>query len=87
MSTEFGWERNSLSQVDTVSGMPYLIDKDMVRESISKMKNGKAAGTSGAVPEMVKTAGEAGLDIMSDQVNEIMVGVIPTEWKLSTIVN
>ena len=39
-----GWDRNSLSQADTVSGVPHLIDKDMVRESISNMKNGKTAG-------------------------------------------
>ena len=38
------WDRNSLSQADTVSGVPHLIDNDMVRESISNTKNGKTAG-------------------------------------------
>ena len=33
----------------------------MVRESTSKMKNGKAAGPLGIVSEMVTAAGEAGL--------------------------
>ena len=36
-----GWNR--LSQVDAVSSVPSLIDKDMTRGSINKMENGKAA--------------------------------------------
>ena len=62
MNTEFTWDRNSLSQADTITSIPYSIDKDMVRESISKKKNRKAAGLSGVVSEMVKTAGEDGKD-------------------------
>ena len=62
LNTEFTWDRNSLSQADTITSIPYSIDKDMVRESISKKKNGKAAELSGVVSEMVKTAGEDGKD-------------------------
>ena len=51
-----------MSQADTITSIPCSIDKDMVRESISKIKNGKAAELSGAVSEMVKTAGEAGVE-------------------------
>ena len=40
----------------------------MVRDSISKMKNGKAAGPSGLVPEMVKAAGETGVGKITYQV-------------------
>ena len=52
MNTEFAWDRNSLSQVDTITDIPCSIDKDMVREIIKKKKNGKAAGLSGLVSEM-----------------------------------
>ena len=38
-----------LPQADTVSGVLHLVDRDMVRESISKMKNRKAAGPPGVV--------------------------------------
>ena len=38
-----------LPQADTVSGVLRLVDRDMVRESISKMKNRKAAGPPGVV--------------------------------------
>ena len=44
-STQFAWDRNSLSQTDdTVSSVPCLIDKGMFRKSISTMNDGKAAG-------------------------------------------
>ena len=36
---------------------------------------------------MVKAPGEAGIDMAAGLVNQIIVGVIPTEWKLCTIVN
>ena len=49
----------------------YLIVKDMVREPNSKMKNGKAAGQSGVVSEMVKVAGETGADMVKNLVNQI----------------
>ena len=69
--TEFALNRNSLSQADTIKNVRHFIDKDMIRESISKMKNGKAAGPSGLVSEMVKAAGEAGFDRITVE------GVIP----------
>ena len=42
-NTQFAWDRNSLSKADTVSGIPCLIEKGMVRESLTKLRNGKAA--------------------------------------------
>ena len=63
MNTEFAWDRNSLSQADAGSVIPDLIYKDIVRESISKMRNGKAVGLSVVVSEMVKAAGEVEVNI------------------------
>ena len=62
-----------MSHADTINSIPCSIDKDMLRESISKIKNGKAAGLSGVVSEMVKTAGEAVAEMMTDIVNQIIV--------------
>ena len=53
LNTEFVWDSKSLSQADTITSIPCSIDKDTVRESISKIKNGKAAELSGVVSEMV----------------------------------
>ena len=38
LNTVFAWDRNSLSQADTITSIPCSIDKGMVRESISKIK-------------------------------------------------
>ena len=60
----------------------------MVRVSISKMKNRKAAGPSTVVSEMTVAVGEAGVDIITDLVNQIIVEeVIPAECELSIVVN
>ena len=37
------------------------------------MENGKGAGRSGVVPEIVKVAGEAGVDIIIGLVNQIII--------------
>ena len=87
MNTCFVWDGYSLFQTDKVIDGTHLIQKDMARESISKMKNGKAAGSTGLVSEMVNSAGEVGVDIITNLLNEIIVGVILAEWELSTIVN
>ena len=58
-----------MSEADKVSDAPRLTDKDVIRESISKMMNEKAAGPSGVVSEIVR---EAGIDINTDLVNQII---------------
>ena len=83
LKTECAWDRKSLSQGHTISNLPCLTDKDMVKELISKMKNGKTAGQSSIVLEMVKAAEKTGVEIITDLVNQIMVeGVIPAEMEL-----
>ena len=51
------------------------------------MKNGKAARTVNVVPEIVKVAGESGVDMIIELVNQITVGVLLAEWQLNTIPN
>ena len=53
-----------MSQTGTVSNTSRLIDKNVARESISKMKIEKAAGPACAVSETVKAAGEAVADMI-----------------------
>ena len=55
-----------LSQADTVSSVPNLIDRDMVKETISKPKSEKAAGPSGVLSEMVRAAGEARVHMITE---------------------
>ena len=50
----FARYRNTFSHPKTDSSLPHLLDKDIARESISKMTNGKATVTSGVVAGMVR---------------------------------
>ena len=55
----------------------------MFRESISKMKDGKTAGTSDLVLKKVKSAREAETGVIKDLVNQIIVkGVTTPGWAL-----
>ena len=72
LDTELAWYRNSLRHADLPSDVPRLIDKGKLKESINEIKNGEAAETSGLMSEMVKKAGEAGVDIITDLVNQII---------------
>ena len=62
-----------MSQADTVTIVTCSTDKDMIRDSISKMKNGNNARPSGLVPEMVKVAGETEVSLITDLMNQIFV--------------
>ena len=64
-----------MSQVDAVSSVPSLIDKDMTRGSTNKMENGKAAGLSSLVLQVVKATGEVGNVMVTYLVSQIIV-----EW-------
>ena len=59
----------------------------MVRKSISNRKYGKAAGLSSLVSEMMKSAGEAVIGLITDLGNQNIVGIAPAECKLCTIAN
>lgn len=75
LNTEFEQDRNTLFQADIVSDIPSLIEKDMVRESVSTMENEKATGASGVMSEMVQTA-----DLIANLINQIKIeGVIPAK--------
>lgn len=57
-----------------------------VGESFIEMKNGKAAGLSGLVSEMVKSAREA-VGTITAKLSQIIVGYFSVEWERSTIAN
>ena len=88
LNTEFSWGRENLGEVETVSGAAILIENEMVREALKKMKKGKAAGPSKVVAEMVKAAGDKGIEMIADlSIQIIRVSAIPEDWEISTIIN
>ena len=71
-----------MSQADIVSCVPCSIDNDIIRGSISKLKNGKVLGPSGIVSKILDAAEET-VDMITDLVNQITIEiVIPAECKL-----
>ena len=48
------------STINKIIIINHLIDQDMVRESIGKMKNGRAAWKLGLISEILKALGETG---------------------------
>ena len=52
------------------------------------MKEGKAAGVSGIVAEMLKASGEAGLELFIELFNNIVKEEkVPSDWEISVIIN
>ena len=79
------WDKNSFFEADTVSDVHCFIDKGMVRDSISIVEKRKTAEPSQIVLEIVKSASNAGIDMITDLVTQITVkGVIPQMWEQST---
>lgn len=68
-----------MSEANTNCVELHLIHQAIIWESISKLKNGKAAGPSELVSEMVTSAGEAEIDMITSLTNQIIVeGIIST---------
>ena len=60
----------------------------MVLEAIAKMKNGKAAGPSGIVAEMLKATGATGAALLAQLANALICdNAIPSDWEDSFIIN
>ena len=66
---------------------PWL-EKDAIYTALNKMKDGKAAGVSGIVAEMLKASGEAGLELFIELFNNIVKEEkVPSDWEMSVIIN
>ena len=74
LNVEFDWDQDSLSQAVPVDE-PVKVEKSMVKEAISKMKDGKAAGPSGISVEMVKVGGELSTDLVQIRDTRIPTGI------------
>ena len=88
MNEEFVWDKSCLANDMDVSGPQCeRITTEEVKVAKKGMKLGKAAGPSGVVTEMLKSAGEDGIKWMTDLFNQIVSeGKIPADWKKSWIV-
>ena len=88
LNVEFEWESDLLPEVAPVKGPPSPVTTDLIRKALRKMKCSKAAGPSGIIAEMLKAAGEVGIELLKE-LSEVVFcnGVIPTDWQESFILN
>ena len=88
LNEEFYWDRDSLGEQCTVSGPAEQFSLEEVRRAIAKARDGKAAGPSGVVAEMLKACEEPGVKWMTNVCNAVVKeGRIPEDWKKSWMVN
>ena len=85
---EFAWDRNGLTNVSPVCGPCERISALEVGVAIGKMKQGKSAGPTEVVAEMLKAAGETGTLWMTEVCNAVVKdGRVPEDWSSSWMVN
>ena len=57
------------------------IQKEWVKECVSKMRNGKAAVPPGVIAEMMRASGERGIELVTILASLIMKeGAISKDW-------
>ena len=77
---EFPWDRNSLTSVSPMCGPNEKFSALEVGVEIGKMRQGKSAGPTGVVAEMLKAAGETGTLWMDDVCNAVVKdGKVPED--------
>ena len=88
LNEEFAWDENSLSSVEPTQGPAIYFTDDMVKDATKPMKQGKAAGPTGTVAEMLFAAGDEGAKLITSLANAIVrEGIIPKDWEESYIIN
>jgi len=85
---EFDWKKDNLEHIRVVPGEGEEITFEEVKVAITKAKTGKAPGLNGVVGEMLKAAGDVGIQWMTDLCNAVVSeGRIPADWKKSWMVS
>ena len=88
LNVEFPWNAANMSEEAPVKGPTIKITSEMVSKAISKMKSGKAAGSSGIIIETIKAAGDGVIVCLTSLFNHIIyIGKVPDDWHLSHIIN
>ena len=67
---------------------PPSVSATQICKAVSKMKCGKAAGPSGIIVEMLKAAGEKGVELVRKVAEAVFnSGMTPVDWEESFILN
>ena len=88
LNIEFEWPSHELPEVPPTAGPHPKVSASHISKALGKMKCGKSAGPSGVVAEMLKAAGDDGVEL-GRQLTEAVFssGDIPEDWEKSFILN
>ena len=88
LNEEFPWDSNLLQMENPKEGPAPWLEKDAIYTALNKIKDGKAAGVSGIVAEMLEASGEAGLELFIKIFHNIVKEEkVPSDWEMSVIIN
>ena len=89
LNEEFSWNFEDLTADSVVAvGPPILVTIEMVAKATMKMKNGKAADTSGIVAEILRASGNTSVRLVVELANNMIKnGTIPSDWENSFTIN
>ncbi|KAI8496011.1 hypothetical protein Bbelb_264270 [Branchiostoma belcheri] len=88
LNVEFEWPKDELPVAAPVVGPPPPVTTEMISSALSKMRCGKAVGPSGINAEMLKAAGEEGVELTRQLAETVFSsGTVPSEWEMSYIIN
>ena len=85
LNVEFMWKTDSPPDLNPNIGPPLCITEEMISKAIAKMKTGKAAGPSGIVTGMIRSAGKKSTNFTNLANRIIKKGRILSDWNLSNI--
>ena len=87
LNIDIPWSQN-LPHADPVAGWAQFITCDDILKPLRDMKNGKVAGPSGVIAEMLKAAPDICYEIIADLINAIILeGKVSADWSNSIIVS
>ena len=85
LNIEFEWPSHELPEVPPTAGPRTKVSASLISKALGKMKCGKSAGPSGVVAEMLKAAGDDGVELIRQLAEAVFSsGDIPkTERRVS----
>ena len=88
LNIEFEWPSHELPEVPPTAGPRPKVSASLISKALGKMKCGKSAGPSGVVAEMLKAAGDEGVELIRQLAEAVFSsGDIPEDWEKSFILN
>ena len=88
LNIEFEWPSQELPELPPTAGPRPKVSASLISKALGKMKCGKSAGPSGVITEMLKAAGDDGVELIRQLAEAVFSSCdIPEDWEKSFILN